>query len=140
MVGEIPSTDTSKFSDLQVCSALEVLYQLIKYQCLGTDDPRLVTFDMQVLFIIIFDMNHEFYIQILFWFLAGGSQDVQSEVGRMRKNYCQGQRYPKEGLHVKDVDYSYTKGGYGEPDRVWVYPHYLLWVLKYIGPTEPGSI
>ena len=52
--------------------ALEVLYQLIKYQCLGTDDPRLVTFDMQVLFIIIFYMIHEFYIQNLFWFLSGG--------------------------------------------------------------------
>ena len=46
--------------------ALEVLYQLIKYQCLGTDDPRLVTFDMQVLFIIIFDMINEFYVQVLF--------------------------------------------------------------------------
>ena len=40
---------------------LEVLYKDIKHQC-AKSDPRLVEFDMQVLFIIIFDMNHEFYI------------------------------------------------------------------------------
>ena len=61
---------------------LEVLYQHIKRQH-ATDDPRLVTYDIQVLFIIIFDMNHEFYVQVLFWFLAGGSEDVQNEAGRM---------------------------------------------------------
>ena len=40
---------------------LEVLYQHIKCQY-ATGDPRLVTYYMQVLFIIMFDMNHEFYV------------------------------------------------------------------------------
>merc|ERR1712243_75241 len=62
---------------------LKVLYQHIKHQCLGTDDPRLVTYDMQVLFIIMCDMNNEFYVQVLFWFVARGSKSVQSEAGRM---------------------------------------------------------
>ena len=88
---------------------LDVLYQLIKRQRLGTDDPRLMTKDMQVLLIIIFDMNHEFYVQVLFWFLVGGTDEVRSKVDRMQKDFCQGQRYPKEGVHVKPVDYFYTK-------------------------------
>ena len=45
----------------------------------------------------------------------------------MRDNFCKGVRYPKEGIDVKDVDYFYTKGGYNEPEIVWVYPQeYLL--------------
>ena len=91
---------------------LDFLYQLIKCQGLGTDDPRLMTKDMQVLLINIFDMNHEFNVQVLFWFLVGGTDEVWSKVDRMRKDFCQGKRYPKEGAHVKDVDYFYTKASF----------------------------
>ena len=40
---------------------LDVLYQLIKRQHLGTDEPTFMTYDMQVLSIIIFDMNHDLF-------------------------------------------------------------------------------
>ena len=123
---------------------LKVLYQKIKYQCLGTDDPRLVTYHMQVMFIIIFDIINKFYVKVLFWFLASGSQDVQAEAGRMRTDYYKGLRYPKKGVHVNDMDYFYNKGGQGE--IVWVFPHYLVRELEYTGPARtdghagPGSI
>ena len=117
---------------------LDVLYQLIKRQHLDTDDPRLMTKDMQVLLIIIFDMNHEFYVQVLFWFLDGGTDEVRSKVDRMRKDFCQGQRYPKEGVHVKYVDYFYTKASfYGGLEIVWIQLHYRERAVDY---TKPGSI
>ena len=53
---------------------LTVLYQKIKYQRLSTDDPRLMTHDMQVLFIIIFGIIYELYVQVLFWFLASATR------------------------------------------------------------------
>lgn len=84
-----------------------------------------MTKDMQVLLIIIFDMNHEFYVQVLFWFPDGGTDEVRSKVDKMRKDFRQGQRYPKEGVHVKNVDYFYTKDSfYGGLIIVWLEPRY----------------
>ena len=97
-----------------------------------------MTYDMQVWFIIIFDMINELYVQVLFWFLARGSWDVQAELGQMQDDFCKGVRYPKQGIDVKDVDYFYTRGGYDELEIVWVYPQeYLLRDLVAI-PDKPA--
>ena len=63
---------------------LKVLYQKIKFQGLGTDDPQLMTYDMQVWFIIICDMINE-YVHVLFWFLASGSQEYRLKLDECEK-------------------------------------------------------